>query len=326
MCGQVLHVLLPGVEMQQLLAVRKNIVFLVWMLIAISAGLLWPDEALRLGAYRHYLLITVMFLVGLEQNAVDLVQEVLKAGQVSTSILLSYVLFPLIAWSIAMLFFDSGDMLVGFVVLGAVPVTMASAVIYTKMDRGNYRLALLIVFLSQLIGVIVTPFIIYVFLSRSMSLDVNNIMFHLMVYFLLPLSFGMLAANFLHLGKIKSNLSRPQQFIIATFVFIGVGHIPRSLSMAMLGQVLLAVLIIQMLDVVIVRWVVKRFEPADQTALFFTSTQKTLPAGLYLVLTYFSPVAILPLVLYHILQLAIGRAYWIPPNLLTKTALPPHSA
>jgi len=51
-----------------------------------------------------------------------------------------------------------------------------------------------------------------------------------------------------------------------------------------------------------------KFDPSEQIAVAFACSQKTLPVSLYLFMTYFKdayPLAILPLVFYHVGQLIV---------------------
>lgn len=284
-------------------------------MLAVGMGLLWPRAATSLAGYRHHFLVTVMFLVGLEHSLPALAQQFKKFHLVLLSLGLSFACFPLLAWIFGRLFFDYGTALAGFVVLGAVPTTLTSAVIYTRLDRGNDRLALVIVLFSQVICVVVTPALMTLFLAKSVRLDTFHMMQQLLLYFLFPLTLGMMLARFLPLDKIKPYLIRPEQLVVALFVFMGAGHIPHDTPWGLIGKTVVAVILLQMSFVVFVRLVIRRIPAADQTALFFTGTQKTMTVGLYLLLSYFPSAAVLPMVLYHLMQLTIGRLYWVPPQL-----------
>ena len=56
----------------------------------------------------------------------------------------------------------------------------------------------------------------------------------------------MILGRFLPLGKIKPYLARPEQLVVALFVFIGAGHIPHDSPWGLVGKTFLAVLLIQM--------------------------------------------------------------------------------
>lgn len=267
-----------------------------------------------MSVYRQWLLFGVMMLVGLEQDLPALAREVGKAGAIVLSLGASYLLFPLLAWSVGLLFFKDSEIMAGFVVLGAVPVTLTSAVIYTRLDQGNARLALVIVLLSQLVSVVLTPTLVYLFMSRHVDIALAPMMLSLLEYFLAPLALGMALRRLLHLSWLGHYVALPQQLVIASYVFLGAGHIPHETPVMIILKAILAVIVIQMLVVVIVRFAIRRYPAWDQTALYFTSTQKTLTVGLYLLLNYFPPLAVLPMVLYHLMQLAIGRLYWLPAN------------
>jgi len=293
------------------------------LIVALIAGLLWPALSQHLSQYRHIFLFVIMFFVGLEQQLGALVYESRKAHYVLVSLLLNYICFSLLAWGIGWVFFLGNDLFAGFVVLGAVPVTLTSAVVFTRLDRGNAGLALLIVFVSQLVSVALTPQLLS--LAQRLFWGGGNVgpaaiaiapmMGQLALYFLCPLFLGMLARRFLPLEKFVCYLTKPEQLVIAFFVFVGAGQIPAGLSLGHFAKVIGVVLLFQALLSVSMRYVVQLFPKKNQTPLFYTATQKTLPAGLYLILNYFSAAAILPMVLYHLAQLTIGRLYWLPPEL-----------
>lgn len=265
-----------------------------------------------------------MLLVGLEQTLPELAKQFGKLRAISLSLVMSYAAFPVLAWAVGSLFFGLGveahgyvPLLAGFVVLGAVPTTLTSAVIYTRLDKGNDRLALVIVLLSQILCVVVTPSLVAFFMNvvsgggttSVLAPSVTRMMTQLLMYFLCPLSLGMFLGRFLPLKEIKPYLMRPEQLVVALFVFMGAGRIPAGTSLILIGKTIVAVVLIQAVFAVCVRFVIRSYSPKDQTALFFTATQKTLSVGLYLLLTYFPSAAVLPMVLYHLLQLTIGRLY-----------------
>ncbi len=295
--------------------------FTIALLLALVCGLIWPQPAVGLAQHRSLLLFVVMFMVGLEQHLPALAAQFRKVGAISLSLILSFIVFPILSWAVAQLFFNFGvgaplaaPVIAGFVVLGAVPTTLTSAVIYTRLDKGNDRLALIIVLLSQFLCVLVTPALVSLFLAKTTELNLAQMIIQLCLYFLLPLALGMLCGRFLPLEKLKPYLMRPEQLIVALFVFMGAGHIPRETALSVVAKCFLAVILLQLGYVVLIRLVIKKFNSNDQTALFFTSSQKTLSVGLYLLLSYFPSAAILPMVLYHLLQLTIGRLYWVPPD------------
>jgi len=305
-----------------------RILFVILLACALLAGLFLPETSQWLAAYRHIFLFSVMFLVGLEQRPRHLIRESKKWPLVLLSLSLNYFYFSFLAWVTGWVFFRGEEMLMGFAVLGAVPVTLTSAVIYTRLDRGNARLALLIVFVGQFLSLLITPALLALFVrlgfgdGSAMTITMGQMMRQLLIYFLLPLCFGMFVRYLLPLKRLIPYLVYPEQLTIALFVFIGAGQIPveeYSHTPLLIGKVILAVLLFQMLLSLSVRGLVRRLPPDDQTPLFFTATQKTLTAGLYIALNYFPATAILPLFFYHLAQLTLGRLYWVPPSRVSSS-------
>lgn len=289
---------------------------------ALIAGLFLPELSQWLAGWRHLFLIVIMFFVGLEQRLTAFLQESRKLHWVFLSLLFNYFFFSACAWGVGWLFFRDTAVFPGFAVLGAVPVTLTSAVIFTRLDRGNDRLALLIVFFSQVLSIMLSPQLIAWFLKSFVqegtviivSVDVTQMMGQLLYYFLLPLLAGMLVRRSMPLERLIPYLTKPEQLVIAFFVFVGAGRIPSGLSVKTVALLLMAVFLLQIILSLTARLVAGRLPEAEQSPFFYTATQKTLPAGLYLILTYFSAAAILPMVFYHLAQLTIGRLYWLPPH------------
>ncbi len=292
-----------------------NKYFLALLLtLALIAGFFCPSVSQSFARYRHIFLFVIMFFVGLEQQLSTLLHEGRKFPTIGFSLVFNYGVFSLLAWGCGWLFFRGQPIVAGFAVLGAVPVTLTSAVLFTRLDRGNDRLALVIVFLSQVLGVVITPLLIRFFMATAIQVDTGRMMGQLLFYFLFPLLLGMVARRFLPLDRLVRYLTRPEQMVIAFFVFVGAGQIPAGSPWGLLGKSLLAVLLLQAVISIVFRGLVKKFPSSDQSALFYTMTQKTLPAGLYLILTYFPGAAIVPMVFYHLAQLTIGPLYWQPPQ------------
>lgn len=76
--------------------------------------------------------------------------------------------------------------------LGALPSTVSSSVVMVSLARGNVPTAIFNASISGLIGIVVTPLWMGLFLSGSDELQFGNIVFKFFVQIILPLLIGLI--------------------------------------------------------------------------------------------------------------------------------------
>jgi len=269
-----------------------------------------------------------LFLMAWTLPTRHLRRELLQPWASLWALVLSYGLLPAAALMIGQ--FLPPDYRIGILIIAAVPCTLASAVLWTRMAGGNEATVLLVIFLSTATSWLIT--------TAWLALGTDTILaegelFQMMVLLLLTL---VIPVGLGQLGRAVSELKR-----LADRYRIGISVIAQLLVLVVIlkaaadvglkihqgdtavdpGPLLAAAVACIGLHLGTLaaglfsgRWL--GLERARKIAVGFAASQKTLPVALLLFEKYFRsdfPLAIMPLVLYHVSQLILDTflAEWL---------------
>jgi sodium/bile acid cotransporter 7 len=269
--------------------------------------------------------IVVMFLMSVTLDLSQIVAALKQPGKVLLGVVLGYVLAPLFGWFAAQAFWkQSPDFSVGTLIIVAMPCTLASATIWTRLAGGNDALSLLCTVVSNGLSFALTPLLLVLTLGHSASLDPLDLLGKLFLNIFLPVVVGQVARAVAALRAFatarKVALSMVSQLLILSMIMSGI--IKASLTVREsaagfawldFGGLVLAIAVVHGLALVGC-WIVARafhLPRRDRLALLFAGSQKTLPAGLYVADNFFPTyhLATLPILLYHSLQLVLDS--WV---------------
>lgn len=219
----------------------------------------------------------------------------------------------------------------GLLFLAILPTTISSALAFTAITHGNRSAALFNTVSTNLLGIIMVPALISLLmgLEASGAQSFAQTLWRLFLLIGLPLLLGQIIRRFIlellkgliaHGGKISSS-------IILFIIFAAVSDsiqsgIWQNAGATYLIQTVFAVIILLVASHGLIRlslrWV--GTDPADQIAAFYTASQKTLAAGVPMAMAIFAHaepgftgLLVLPLIIYHPLQLMVAGLlvpYW----------------
>jgi len=206
----------------------------------------------------------------------------------------------------------------GFIILGCLPTTIASCVIYTRAASGNDAGALCNSVGGNLLGLIVTPLLIVLLLGTHGDAPMTAVLQQLSIEVVLPIMvgqfirFALRAQAFPRLRHIPSILLLYIIWCVfsATFV-IGIDPtLVKAVGWTIMFATILHTIVLG-LSWSCSAWSLFGFTREDRIAALFCSTQKTLALGIPLVSILYGqrPDLVwltLPLIIYHPLQLFIG--------------------
>jgi sodium/bile acid cotransporter 7 len=238
----------------------------------------------------------------------------------------SFVVAPAVAWAIALgLTHLSRDLAMGLVIAAAVPTTAASAAVWTRRAGGNDAVALLVMMVTNLSCFAVTPLILWLTAGAQVGGEEfrpGPMMIRLALIVLVPL----LSAQALRLlprvaawsARRKTPLGVVCQLGMLTMVLTGVVQCGEKLHGVQAGGIgwlgwgatIASVLIVHLAALAAGQSLGRllRLPREDWIAVGFAGSQKTLLIGLGTALGYanfFGPLAVLPMVLYHAIQLLV---------------------
>lgn len=261
----------------------------------------------------------IFFFYGLKLNMAKM-----KAGLANTRMhlviqLTTFLLFPLIALAIKPFFHtpSATTIWMGIFFLCSLPSTVSSSVVMVSIANGNMPAAIFNASISSLIGIFVTPLWVGVFLSADTGgFDSGSIAGKLVVQVVLPVVLGILLNR--RFGAFaerhKKRLKLFDQSIILIIIYASFCksfylHIFKDLSWGALLALATGMLALFFAVMLVVNAVAGRlkFSRQDKITVMFCGSKKSLVHGTVMSKVLFAGsmagIIILPLMLYHALQL-----------------------
>jgi len=297
--------------------------FLLALAFAVAGPIYWPQVLRPLHTFVDpgWNVAAVMLINGLTLDGRRILNSLRRPGRVLSGVLLGYVVVAVLGFAASRLLLESNRSLaLGLLVITAMPTTLASSIIWTRMACGNAALALLMVVASNGLGFLLTPLILLLTIGTFMTLSLPEMMTGFALVVLAPLALGQglrLSGPVVQVvdryARLLSNASRllillaVSGAVVAgvTDVEAGTGEMS-SLELAAVSLITVAV----HAAAAALCWSLGRalgWNREDRTALLFCGSQKTLPAALYVSSEFLPGFGLVPIpcVLYHVGQLIL---------------------
>lgn len=275
---------------------------------------------------KRLLVALVLFLMSWTLDASAMFRALRYPGPAILGILCNIGLLPLVAWGTVLLFPSAFDQ--GLLLMAAVPCTLASAAVWTRRAGGNDAVALVVTMFTNFTCFLTVPF--WIWLTTGGDVQTPAIVSDLILAAVLPMIAGQLlrlyrpaadwATRHIHaLGVVAQMgiLSMVLVGAVTSALYLGAADsqtIPLAAWAKLIGMAAVIHLITLFSGLGIARLL--RLASADATAVAIAGSQKTLMIGLQLAtqyVAYFGPLAVLPMVVYHVLQLLLDTviADWL---------------
>lgn len=141
-----------------------------------------------------YLLMVVMFGMGLTLNLADFIFIVKHPKDLLIGGLAQFTIMPLLAFALGKFFGLESALLAGVVLVGACPGGTASNVI-TYLSKGDTALSIGMTSLNTLLAPVLTPLITYLFLRTSVDIDVTTMFLSIIKVVILPICLGLIISH-----------------------------------------------------------------------------------------------------------------------------------
>ncbi|MDE1326020.1 bile acid:sodium symporter [Vibrio aestuarianus] len=299
--------------------------FLVGMVIAIVLAIITPGVG-RSGGIIHLEQLTgigvaiVFFLHGL-----GLSPQAIKAGVTNWRLhvyiqLATFVVYPML-WVVfgeAFLAYMPAALAFGFCYLLVLPSTISSSVAMTSVGKGNVPGAIFNASLSSILGVLITPILIQLFMGfEGVQLDLMASVISISKLLLVPMILGQTMRPYLvtWVDKHKSIVNKVDKYVILMIVYNAFcdsveNGIWSEFSVGLLATSIAICLAVLLVMVHTIQWGARQvsFTLADEVAAVFCGTKKTLAAGIPMAKVIFvgDPslgMILLPIMLYHPIQI-----------------------
>lgn len=238
----------------------------------------------------------------------------------------TFVVFPIVGLALnAMMPFlwpDAPDAIrSGFLFLCVLPSTISTSVVLTAVARGNTAGALFNAAFSNLIGVIVTPLLVQLLMSRTgQTGSFGPLLLKISLLTLLPFGIGMLLRPRLAawVDARKLWVSRISNAVILFIVYAAFcdsvqERIWQQYGISLTGRAFMVTLGLFLGISLMVHISCKcmKLDRGDRIAAYFCSVKKTLAMGVPLAVLIFGqrtdlPLILLPVMLYHPVQLFLN--------------------
>lgn len=280
-------------------------------------GLSW----LPLGSIINIGISLIFFFYGLKLAPAELKAGFLN-GRVHLLIqLTTFLLFPILTFAFIP-FFETGtesEIWLAIFFLGVLPSTVSSSVVMVALAGGNLPTAIFNASISGLIGIIVTPLWLGIFIADTGEFQLLSIIQKLLLQIVLPLLAGLVMQRFFgHFArKHSTTLSLFDKSVIILIVFTSFSDSFTSgmftsidiLDLAKLGAIVVFLFFtVYWLTGYLCR--LYSFDIEDTITAKFCGTKKSLVHGSVMAKIIFGSGAslglfLLPIMLYHILQLLL---------------------
>ena len=295
--------------------------FLLLLIATLSIGMCWAEQLAPLADSLPcaWIIGSVLLAMALPLSLDALARTVRSPWPALLAVAINYLLVPLLAWFFGRVLMP--DLALGLIIAAAVPCTLASAAVWTRLAGGNEGVSLLVTIVTNLSCFLVTPALIQVCSGGHATavIPFGEMAVKLLVLIVLPLVLAQLLRRIRGVShwadQSKPLLSGCAQVGILVIVFVGAVHCGTKIG-ALVGRpsdfggqlvvLLVIVAVVHLLAWASGFWAAGRCGIArpEQIAVAFAGSQKTLMVGLAIALQ-FGGLTILPMLAYHVVQLLI---------------------
>ena len=167
--------------------------YMAWIVLAIAAlALFLPKTCLWIETdWINYLLMIVMFGMGLTMKLSDFAVVFSRPKDVIVGCLAQFIVMPVLAYALGKIFGLSDELLVGVVLVGTCPGGTSSNVI-TYLSKGDTALSVGMTSINTLLAPFLTPALTYLYLRTSVSVDVKSMFVSITEVVFVPIGLGLL--------------------------------------------------------------------------------------------------------------------------------------
>ncbi|MFT5712980.1 MAG: BASS family bile acid:Na+ symporter [Glaciecola sp.] len=186
---------------------RITQLFPVWALLFSVIAMVQPTLFVGLKTQIIPLLTIIMLAMGVSLTPRDFVNVAKHKVAIGVGVLLQFSVMPIVALLISLAMGFDNELTVGMVLVGSVAGGTSSNVM-AYLAKGNVALSISMTAISTLLGVVLTPFLVELYVGQSVDVPVGAMLISLVKIVLLPVGFGVVinVAARKHIEKISSIL------------------------------------------------------------------------------------------------------------------------
>ena len=218
---------------------------MAWIVLIIAAMALFvPGTSLWIQTkWINYLLMIVMFGMGLTTQLSDFAIVFKRPGDVITGCAAQFIVMPLLAFVLGKAFGVNDELLVGVVLVGTCPGGTSSNVI-TYLSKGDTALSVGMTSINTLLSPFLTPLLTFLYLRTSVSVDAKAMFLSIIQVVIVPVGLGLLINRFF--GKYTKRIgdSLPVVSVVAICLIVASVVSHNSEKILSTGVIIFAVVIL----------------------------------------------------------------------------------
>ena len=305
----------------------KKYWFFMGMALMVGTAVVLPEIGPVIKQYHilNFGIFLAFLLTGLSLETSSVLAQIKDIRVLLAALFSSLIFFPAVAYSAARFFMGAWpDFVMGALIIGVAPVTVASGTVMTAMASGNVPLSLFICVLGNFAAILTIPVMLNLILqfdSTAIDLPVVQMLLGLTLKVLLPTLLGQLLRPRMKqwLPPHKAKISIFNQCIVLLIILNAVASSADKLLHV--GPVLLLVLAFMAglhLFILFFNHCLAGFIGLDlpsNAAFTIHTSQKTLTVSYLVWAGYFAaafPMALIPAIAYHLIQMIMDTfaAHW----------------
>lgn len=163
--------------------------FLVWVVLFSLCGYHFPDVFKALVEYIPVFLGIIMFGMGITLKPSDFVVVIQYPQALITGVVAQFVIMPLAAWLLCLLFNLPPLLAIGVILVGTCPGGTASNVI-TYLSKGDVALSVAMTTTSTLLSPALTPLLTYLYAGSWIPVPVFSMLISIFQIIIVPVGLG----------------------------------------------------------------------------------------------------------------------------------------
>ncbi|MBQ8941591.1 MAG: bile acid:sodium symporter family protein [Firmicutes bacterium] len=191
----------------------------------------------------NYLLMTVMFGMGLTMKTSDFTVVFSRPKDVIVGCVSQFLIMPLLAFLLGRLFGLDDELMVGVILVGTCPGGTSSNVI-TYLSEGDVALSVGMTSVNTLLAPFLTPALTYLFLKTSVNVDVLAMFLSIIKVVIVPIGLGIIINRFFGKFTQKAKDILPSVSVIAICLIVAAIVSHNSAKILSTGAVIFAVVIL----------------------------------------------------------------------------------
>ena len=184
----------------------KGYSYTILIFAAVSLSMYYPTYFMSVGDFKLSKLITpllqiIMFGMGTSLSVKDFAAVVKMPKGVIAGVLCHYIIMPLVAFAITLIFPFPAEIAAGIILVGSCPNGLASNVM-TYLAKANLALSVTLTAISTFLAPFVTPMFMRLLGGQYIEVDVIKMLLDIVYITIIPIIAGLIFNYFLH-GKFK---------------------------------------------------------------------------------------------------------------------------